>query len=323
MTVENTDPQFYWLTNYLETLLVQTWYPTTVCTQSRAMKHIILDHLIKTGTPESIDFKLHDFGFRGSTSLESSAIGGASHLVNFKGTDTMSALMLLADYYDEPCAGFSIPAAEHSTITSWGKTREADAYKNMLDQFPGMVAVVSDSYDLWNAARNIWGDQLRQNVYTHEGQLIIRPDSGHPPTVVVKLLETLGSVFSVRTNQKGYKVLDDKIRIIQGDGIDLQMLTDILTALSASGWSGHNVAYGSGGGLLQKVNRDTCKFAFKCCAIETAQRGWEPVYKSPVDDPSKASRGGKLTSPDMRIVFENGKLLVDDNLTTIRERAKL
>merc|ERR1712151_273844 len=118
-TLENTDPQCYWLTNYLETLLVQEWYPTTVCTQSREQKKIITKYLKDTGTPEVIDkglhlFKLHDFGFRGVSSVESASIGGAGHLVNFMGTDTMSALVCAKDYYSEAAAGFSIPASEHS-----------------------------------------------------------------------------------------------------------------------------------------------------------------------------------------------------------------
>merc|ERR550539_1849735 len=123
-TMENTDDECFWLTNYLETLLVQVWYPTTVCTQSREQKKIITKYLTETGTKDVIDkglhlFKLHDFGFRGVSSVESAATGGAGHLVNFLGTDTMAALMLARTYYGEECAGFSIPASEHSTMTSW------------------------------------------------------------------------------------------------------------------------------------------------------------------------------------------------------------
>merc|ERR1719191_667673 len=141
MTVENTDPKCYWLTNYLETLLVQVWYPTTVCTLSRAQKKTIMNYLKSTGTPDVIKdglhmFKLHDFGFRGVSSVESAATGGAAHLVNFLGTDTMAALMLAKEYYDEPCAGFSIPASEHSTMTSWGREKEVEAMRNMLTKYP-------------------------------------------------------------------------------------------------------------------------------------------------------------------------------------------
>ncbi len=158
MTVENTDPACYWLPNYVETLLVQVWYGSTVATQSREMKKLVLKHLHRTGDPCLIDFKVHDFGFRGVSSVESAGVGGAAHLVSFRGTDTFEGIIVARDYYGEPMAGFSIPAAEHSTITAWGQTHEVDAMRNMLEQYPrGMVAVVSDSYDVFAACEKIWG----------------------------------------------------------------------------------------------------------------------------------------------------------------------
>lgn len=340
MTVENTDPAVPWLTNYLETLLCQVWYPTTVCTQSREMKRTLIEALERTGDPSLVDFKLHDFGFRGSTSVESSALGGAAHLVNFKGTDTMSALVLLKDYYGEEMAGFSIPAAEHSTITSWGKENEADAYLNMIRQFPdGLVAVVSDSYDIYNACRKIWGEQLKSAVGNRNGVLVIRPDSGNPPEVVVNVLEILGTQFGYHPNKKGFKVLYDKVRVIQGDGVDAEMLKTVLDAMEAKGWSADNIAFGSGGGLLQKVNRDTQRFAFKCSAIENGH-GWQPVMKDPVTDPGKRSKAGRLAliSKDgkwqtvqtdgnmydgnlLNIVFEDGAITRTQTLDEIRNRA--
>lgn len=150
-TMENTDDKCYWLTNYLETLLVQVWYPTTVCTQSREQKKIITKYLKETGTPDVIEkglhlFKLHDFGFRGVSSVESAATGGAGHLVNFLGTDTMAALVAVKEYYGEVASGFSIPASEHSTMTSWGREKELDAMRNMLTQYPkGIVACLSQN----------------------------------------------------------------------------------------------------------------------------------------------------------------------------------
>jgi nicotinamide phosphoribosyltransferase len=190
MTVENTDPACYWLTNYLETLLVQVWYGSTVATQSREIRHLITKYLNRTGTSNlSIDdpvdtacaFKLHDFGFRGVSSVESAGIGGAAHLINFKGTDTLAGLLFAQKYYNEPMAGFSIPAAEHSTITSWGQEHEVDALRNMLSQFPnGTVAVVSDSFNIFEACSDLWGGQLRDEVLMRNGTLVIRPDSGDP-----------------------------------------------------------------------------------------------------------------------------------------------
>lgn len=147
MTVENTDDESYWLTNYLETMLVQVWYPSTVATQSREMKKVITHYLTATGDPSLVDFKLHDFGFRGVTCPEQAAIGGAAHLINFRGTDTIPGVVMANAFYHEDMAGFSIPAAEHSTITSWGRDHEVEACRNMLEQYPtGLVATVSLSF---------------------------------------------------------------------------------------------------------------------------------------------------------------------------------
>lgn len=342
MTVENIDPQVYWLTNYLESLLVQAWYPSTVATQSRAMRQVIARALDKTGDPSLVDFKLHDFGFRGVTCPEQAAIGGASHLVNFKGTDTVAGLVLLNEFYHEPCAGFSIPAAEHSTITSWGKDHEVDACRNMLTQYPtGLVATVSDSYDIFNCCENIWGGVLHDEVLARDGVLVVRPDSGDPPTVVVKVLEILGDKFGFTVNSKGYKVLHPKVRVIQGDGIDFKMLGLILNAIEQAGWSADNVAFGSGGGLLQKLNRDTQKFAFKCSSV-TVNGEERDVFKQPITDNGKRSKAGRMKlvardaqpnsplvtvaandprSDHLQFVFRNGELLIDHTFAEIRQRA--
>ncbi|MBS0204987.1 MAG: nicotinate phosphoribosyltransferase [Planctomycetes bacterium] len=337
MTVENTDPKLFWLTNYLESLLVQVWYPSTVATQSRAMKSVILRSLEQTGDPGQIDFKLHDFGFRGVTCPEQAAMGGAAHLVNFRGTDTVAGLVLLRKFYAEPVAGFSIPAAEHSTITSWGRDHEVEACRNMLTQYPtGLVATVSDSYDIFNCCANIWGGVLKQDVLARDGVLVVRPDSGYPPTVVVQVLQILGEKFGVTVNAKGYKVLHPKVRVIQGDGIDFKMLGLILAAMQTSGWSADNIAFGSGGGLLQKLNRDTQRFAFKCSSA-TVNGEERDVFKQPMTDAGKKSKSGRLklvrseadgrltTVPiadprpdELQFVYRNGELLLNQSLHEIR-----
>jgi nicotinamide phosphoribosyltransferase len=294
MTIENTDPECYWLTNYLETLLVQLWYGCTVATQSRAMKKLILRYLIETGDPELIGFKLHDFGYRGVSSVETAAVGGAAHLVNFQGTDTLAGIEMLRQFYGAEMPGFSIPAAEHSTITSWGKEQEVDAYANMLSAYPdGLVAVVSDSYDIFRACGEIWGGVLKDKVLSRNGTLVIRPDSGDPPTVVCQVLEILGKRFGFMSNDKGYRVLPSQVRIIQGDGIDFEMLTLIMSRMKEQKWSVDNIAFGSGGGLLQKLNRDTLKFAFKCASIRVKGEDRD-VYKDPVTDHGKISKAGRM-----------------------------
>jgi nicotinamide phosphoribosyltransferase len=294
-TIENTDPKCWWLTNYLETLLVEVWYPTTVATLSREMKRLIGGYMDRTaGHREGLEFKLHDFGFRGVSSPESAGLGGAAHLLNFRGTDTLAALTTLRDYYAEPMAGFSIPAAEHSTITAWGRGRERDAYANMLDQFPtGLVAVVSDSYDVFHACEHIWGEELRDRVLTRDGTVVIRPDSGDPPTVVVKVLDVLGEKLGCGTNALGFKVLDPHVRLIQGDGVNYDSTRETLANMERHGWSTENVAFGMGGALLQKLHRDTQAFAFKCSWAEVNGRGFE-VSKNPVTDTAKHSKPGRM-----------------------------
>lgn len=336
MTVENTDPAAYWLTNYIETLLVEVWYPSTVCTQSRAMKDVLLDSLEKTGDPGLISFKLHDFGFRGVTCPEQAALGGAAHLVNFQGTDNLAGLVLLREVYREPMAGFSIPAAEHSTITSWGKDHEVDAMRNMLTQYPtGLVACVSDSFDIYRACSEYWGRILKDEVLARDGALVVRPDSGDPPAVVVKVLGLLADAFGATTNAKGYRVLHPKVRVIQGDGIDFLMLGKILDSMAAAGWSADNIAFGSGGGLLQKLNRDTQRFAFKCSSV-TVNGEERDVFKQPVTDSGKRSKAGRLklvrtdagltTVPasdpraDVLVpVFRDGQLLREVTLSQVRD----
>ncbi len=311
MTVENTDPHCYWLTNYLETLLVQVWYPCSVATLSHEMRQMILGHLEKTGDPVLIDFKLHDFGFRGVSSVESAGIGGLAHLLNFKGTDTVQAIKIAMDYYNETePVGYSIPASEHSTITSWGRDKERGAMENMLNQYPtGLVACVSDSYDIFSACKNIWGDKLKEKVLMRDGVLVIRPDSGEHEDIYPRVLDILGSKFGYERNSKGYKVLNPKVRLIQGDGIDYNSCNEILNILALSDWSADNIAFGMGGALLQKLNRDTHSFAFKCSQI-LKNDTWYDVYKDPITDKGKKSKRGRFYR-NLKPVFINGDLLKD------------
>ncbi len=347
-TIENTDPNCYWLTNYLETLLCQVWHACTVATVSREMKKIILDALKKSGDPSTYMFKLHDFGFRGVECVEAAGLGGAAHLINFLGTDTVPALIVAKKIYGHKMAGFSIAAAEHSTITSWGRANEVEACRNMLVKYPkGLVAVVSDSYDIYNACANIWGGVLKDLVMAREGTLVIRPDSGDPCEVLPKILDILGEKFGYTVNAKGYKVLDPHVRVIQGDSVDLDTLGLYLDAVMNAGWSADNLAFGSGGGLLQKVNRDTAKFAFKCSNV-TVDGEDRDVYKEPIDTPWKKSKKGRFKlaakpdgtfvtismsempkvqfdiTPDSLVeVFRNGKILVHPTFDQIRERAEV
>jgi nicotinamide phosphoribosyltransferase len=345
VTIENTDPEFPWLTNYLETLLLKVWYPTTVATLSHEIKKIIGGFLDRTGDPSLLPFKLHDFGYRGVSSEETAAIGGAAHLLNFLGSDNVAGIVLLQDHYGaKTMPGFSIPASEHSTITAWGKEHEGDAYRNMLHAYPtGTVACVSDSYNIYDACEKLWGELLKPDIVHRKGTLVIRPDSGDPVTVLTKVFEILSSKFGYTTNSKGYRVLPPYLRVIQGDGVNMFTIQNMLYQISKfHGWSADNLAFGMGGALLQQLNRDTQKFAFKCSAAEIDGK-WQPVFKDPVTDPGKNSKHGRLalveggpgefstienaqeTDPEedrLVTVFENGKILVSYDLNAVRERTR-
>ena len=307
-TIENTDPECFWLTTWVETAALRAiWYPTTVGTASWHIKQLILNYLEKSGDPSTIGFKLHDFGARGVSSLESAAIGGAAHLVNFLGTDTMSGVLSAMDTYGGDVCGFSIPAAEHSTITSWGRENEVAAYRNMVKQFGGegkIFAVVSDSYDIYNAC-NLWGTVLKDDVIKSGATVVIRPDFGDPLEVLLKMLRILSEKFGTTKNAKGYLVLNN-VRVIWGDGINAQSLESILrTMVDLHGYSADNFAFGMGGGLLQQLDRDTLKFAMKCSAIgileelpsdlgDSSRLVWRDVFKDPITDPGKASKKGRV-----------------------------
>lgn len=359
VTIENTDPVCFPLTTFLETALLRAiWYPVTVATTSREIKKVIAKYLMETGDISLLSFKLHDFGARGASSKETAKIGGMAHLVNFMGTDTIGSIVGHRKYYHTRMAGFSIPAAEHSTITSWGRENEAQAYRNMLRNFakPGsIVAVVSDSYDIFNAVENLWGGELKQEVIDSGATLVIRPDSGDPVEVVTKVAKLLDSKFGSSINDKGYKVLN-VVRIIQGDGINIDTVSAILESLKQNGFSADNVAFGMGGALLQAAQRDDQKFAMKCSAALIGDE-WVDVYKDPITDKGKTSKKGRLALIDnknsveltdsgisagpkvltvsedyannfgftnlLRPVYRNGVLFVDENLETIRERAKI
>jgi nicotinamide phosphoribosyltransferase len=344
VTIVNTDAQVPWLTSFMETVLLRAvWYGTTVATQSWHIKQTILAALRETSDdPEGqIAFKLHDFGARGVSSSESAAIGGAAHLVNFQGSDTVEGIIAANRFYKIPMAGFSLPAAEHSTITSWGKEGEVDAYRNMLRQFakPGsLVAIVSDSYDLYNAVDNLWGEELREEVIASGATVIIRPDSGDPVSTPVQTVSRLARKFGTTTNGKGFKVLNN-VRVIQGDGINGDTVQDILTSLKLNGFASDNIAFGMGGALLQGVNRDTQKFAMKASAV-CVNGVWRDVFKDPITDPGKRSKRGQLALieqdggyktvasneatlwTDVLIpVFGNGTLMREYTFEEVRERS--
>lgn len=309
LQVENTDERMPWLPTFIETALLRAiWYPSTVATLSWKCKAIIRAGLKQSSddAERQLPFKLHDFGARGVSSGESAGLGGLAHLVNFMGTDTLEGIMAARRYYSADMPGFSIPATEHSTMTSWGRAREAAAYENMLDAFDGegrIVAVVSDSYDLDAAVTGIWGGTLRDKVLARKGTLVIRPDSGDPIETPLRTVKTLWDIFGGTINAKGFRVLDPHVRVIQGDGMTIASIARLVDRMIEEGFAIDNIAFGMGGGLLQQVNRDTLRFAMKANAIMDADGIWHDVAKSPATDPAKGSKAGRQA-----VVCESGAL---------------
>ncbi|XP_077485870.1 nicotinamide phosphoribosyltransferase-like [Amblyomma americanum] len=191
-TVENTDPEVPWLTDWCQALLTQTWYPTAVATNAWHHKELMAKYLVDTcGSAASIPYQLHDFGFGGASSVESAALGGAAHLVNFLSTDNIAGVQLVHRYYGHPMAGYSYPSTDHSTMTAWGPAGQYVACRQAMHAFPsGPASVASDAYHVANCCEHVWGQDLRHLVEAraelHGGMLIVRLQSGDPPEIAVE-----------------------------------------------------------------------------------------------------------------------------------------
>ncbi|HWV68806.1 nicotinate phosphoribosyltransferase [Chitinophaga sp.] len=354
MTIENTDPECFWLTNFLETLLMQVWYPCTVASVSREIKKVVKKYYDETASPAAfagIDFVLNDFGFRGASSVESAGIGGSAHLVSFSGSDTIPGSVFAKKYYNAPAApGLSIPATEHSVVTLLGEEGELEIFKHILDSYPtGTIACVSDSYNIFRACEEYWGTALKEQILKRDGTLVIRPDSGDPVQTLLRIFTILMDKFGYTTNEKGYKILPPQVRVIQGDGISYSSIPGIFEALKQAGISAENLVLGMGGALLQRVNRDTQEFALKC-AYAVVNGESINVQKMPVELDAtghlrtsfKKSKAGKLrlikdnntfktvtegeapASADLlHTVFENGEVTLGYTFDEVRKTAAL
>ncbi|TDT68656.1 nicotinamide phosphoribosyltransferase [Allofrancisella inopinata] len=354
MTIESTDDELFWLPGFLETLLLKVWYPTTVATISFNIKNLIKKYLLETADSlDKLGFMLHDFGYRGVSSEESAGIGSAAHLTNFLGTDTLAALPFCKQYYYENIAGFSIPASEHSTMTSWGEGDQCEyhAFENMIEQFGDssmLYACVSDSWDFKQAIKS-WVD-LKDKVKAKKANLVIRPDSGDAVKNIIYALEELEKGYGSTVNSKGYKVIN-KVSLIQGDGVNIKLIEEVLSSMKEKGYSAENIAFGMGGALLQgnfesSVNRDSFKFAIKCSAIKRGDKVIG-VLKNPSTDPAKKSKKGRLDlikntdgkyetihldenyqlgqyHPDSQLLtyYENGRITLEQTLAEIRVQDK-
>lgn len=283
------------LVTFLETVLTHVWYPSTVATLSRKCREILKRAFEKSVEPENIAFldsRLHDFGFRGCTCLEQAVIGGSAHLLSFDGTDTMPA-SYYAQYHlngGRPVAT-SIPASEHSVMTSFA--RERDAFAHMIETYgDGVYSCVMDSYDYERTLNQIV-PSLKQEKIAKKGFMVFRPDSGDPVESVLMGLRAADSTFGSKVNKLGFKVPVD-VGVIQGDGISVTELDRIITKVLEAGFSAQSVAFGMGSGLLQKLNRDTMSFATKLSFIEYKDGTKRDVMKKPKTDTDKISLPGIL-----------------------------
>ena len=352
MVIENTDPECFWLTNFIETLLMKVWYPTTIATHSYICKQKIMEYLEKTGTPESIDFRLHDFSYRSCTAEEQAAIGSASHLIHFKGTDTVAGIWFARKIYNtNDMIAFSVPASEHGIVLSFGgEEHEIEYFRNMLLKYStGIVSIVSDTYHILNAIDKF--GELKDIIMNREGTLVVRPDSGDPAMTDLMVIEKLGTIFGFEVNEEGYKVLDSHVRIIQGDGVNLESIEHILKLLESKGWSADNITFGCGTKLMQEFSRDTFNFAIKASKV-IVNGETRNVEKHPTEidefgnlhQSFKKSKKGDLklvkivdgyktlTSLDegfaeaedsLVTVFENGEVLKEYSFEEVRENAKI
>ncbi|WP_432327638.1 hypothetical protein ACRQ5D_30680 [Mucilaginibacter sp. P25] len=282
---------------------------------------------------------LNDFGFRGVSSVESAKIGGAAHLLSFAGSDNLAGSGMAIKYYHaEKVYGLSIPATEHSICTLLGQEGELEVFKHVLRSFPtGVIACVSDSFNIFRACSEYWGEDLKEEILKRDGTLVIRPDSGDPVMTLLEIFKILFDKFGFTTNAKGYKVLPPQVRVIQGDGVNYTEIGVIYKALKENGISAENLVLGMGGALLQKVDRDTQKFALKCSSAVI--NGKEvAVEKSPAEMDAngnittsfKKSKGGRLKlvkttegyktfhhdeqpelADQLQTVFENGHIIKD------------
>ena len=313
LTIQGFGIDTFWIASWIETMVLRLWYPMTVATRSfRIKQHFKKYHEMTSDSDIStIDYKLHDFGARASTSYESSLIAGSAHLFVFKGTDTVAANRLLRKFYN--ATGFisaSAAASEHSTITSWGRTRELKAFDNLVETFGNpnseyktdFFSCVSDSYDIYNAIENYWGKALKDKIKEYNIKLVARPDSGDPVIVPNWCLESLWGSFGGTFNTKGFKVIDSA-SVLQGDGLDEDKIVENLEMMVGNKQSIDNIVFGMGGELHQKLNRDTNKFALKCSAVlREGSTVWDDVYKDPIDDKGKTSKKGRLD-----LIYKDGK----------------
>lgn len=264
-TIENTVDEFFWVTNYLETLMsCELWQGMTSATIANEYRRIADEYAALTCDNNAhVDFQCHDFSMRGMPALESAEKSGAGHLLSFTGTDTIPAILFFEEYYganiEEEFVAGSIPASEHSVLCTYGPVKEIDTFKRFLTEiYPtGFFSIVSDTWDLWRVVSE-YMPALKEEVLARNGRCVIRPDSGDPVKIIcgdsesedwrVKkgVIELLWDTFGGEINSLGYKVLDSHVGCIYGDSITPERAKEIFKQLEAKGFAASNIVLGVG-----------------------------------------------------------------------------
>lgn len=367
MVIYNTHPDFFWLTNYLETVLsAYMWKPITSATIAKHYRILLTNHAKQTGQDDSfVNFQAHDFSFRGMSGPEDAALSGAAHLTSFVGTDSVPAIDLLEEYYladvEKEMVGVSVPATEHSVMCMGTKDDEINTFRRLITElYPtGIVSIVSDTWDFWKVIDQ-YAKDLFFDIIKRDGKVVFRPDSGNPVDVICGLelnsidwhnaneaarkgaVECLWDTFGGTVNEAGYKVLDPHVGVIYGDSITLERAHMILKTLKKKGFAASNIVFGVGSFTYQHVTRDSFGFAVKSTA-GCVDGKYREIFKDPITDSGvkKSAKGfimvktvdGKLQvfdqqdvletpGDEMREVFRDGHLLIEQSLQGIRQRIK-
>ncbi len=358
ITMVNTLPEFYWLTNFSETILsASIWQPCTSATIAHEYRRLLNKYADETGMPaEFVQWQGHDFSFRGMSSLESAVLSGMGHLLSFTGTDTIPAIDALETYYnanaETELIGGSVAATEHSVMCSGSKDGELETFKRLITEtYPeGIVSIVSDTWDLWKVCTE-YLTALKETVLARNGKVVIRPDSGDPVKIICGnpegkteeerkgVVELLWEVFGGSVTDKGYKLLDPHIGAIYGDSITLERAHAICEGLKQKSFASQTI-FGIGSYTYQYNTRDTFGMAMKATYVEVDGEGRE-IFKDPItDDGTKKSATGLLQVKEenghyvlydkvsweqekdsaLTTVFKDGKIVKEFSLKEIRER---
>jgi nicotinamide phosphoribosyltransferase len=360
-TMYNTLPEFFWLTNYFETLLsAVVWLPCNSATIARQYRLLLDRYASETSSqPDFVNWQAHDFSMRGMAGIEGALLSAAAHLLSFTGTDTIPAIDLLEQYYgadaENELIGGTVPATEHSVMCMGTATGEQETFRRLISEvYPkGIVSIVSDTWDLWKVLTEFL-PALRDEIVGRDGKVVIRPDSGDPVLILCGnpdgateperkgVVELLWDTFGGHINGKGYKELAPCIGTIYGDSITLQRAEEICERLKTNGFASTNVVLGIGSFTYQYNTRDTFGFAMKATYGEVNGEG-RAIFKDPVtDDGTKKSAKGLMQlrlengryqllddvsreeemEGELKEVFRDGKLLVELSLADIRRNIR-